>query len=109
MRSDDRSSARQVQLQHAHSSIQSPQGAVEERGETDPRQIRHKQPRGDALHAIIAISNALGWGDWHVVAHTPTSLVDGTDYFIHRESGNDFLVQITNQSANCGWCIVAHK
>ena len=30
--------------------------------------------RGDALHAIIAISNALGWGDWHVVAHTPTSL-----------------------------------
>ena len=30
--------------------------------------------RADALHAIIAISNALGWGDWHVIAHTPTSL-----------------------------------
>jgi hypothetical protein len=30
--------------------------------------------RSDALHAIIAISNALGWGDWHVTAHTPTSL-----------------------------------
>jgi predicted hydrocarbon binding protein len=30
--------------------------------------------RGDALHAIIAISNALGWGDWHVTAHTPSSL-----------------------------------
>jgi predicted hydrocarbon binding protein len=30
--------------------------------------------RADALIAIIAISNALGWGDWHVTAHTPTSL-----------------------------------
>lgn len=30
--------------------------------------------RADALHAIIAISNALGWGDWHVTAHTPTTL-----------------------------------
>jgi hypothetical protein len=30
--------------------------------------------RSDALHAIIAISNALGWGDWHVTAHTPTTL-----------------------------------
>jgi hypothetical protein len=30
--------------------------------------------RADALLAIIAISNALGWGDWHVTAHTPTSL-----------------------------------
>jgi len=30
--------------------------------------------RADALHAIIAISNALGWGDWHVTAHTPRSL-----------------------------------
>jgi hypothetical protein len=30
--------------------------------------------RADALHAIIAISNALGWGDWHVTAHTPSSL-----------------------------------
>lgn len=30
--------------------------------------------RSDALHAIIAISNALGWGDWHVTAHTPRSL-----------------------------------
>ena len=32
------------------------------------------QERADALHAIIAISNALGWGDWHVTAHTPRSL-----------------------------------
>lgn len=26
---------------------------------------------GDALYAIIAVSNALGWGNWHVLAHTP--------------------------------------
>ena len=47
--------------------------------------------------------------DAGTTAHTPTSLTDGTDYFIHRESGNDFLVQITNQSANCGWAMVLHK
>lgn len=28
----------------------------------------------DALHALIAISNALGWGDWHVTEHTPRTL-----------------------------------
>lgn len=47
--------------------------------------------------------------DAGTTAHTPTALVDGTDYFIHRESGNDFLVQITNQSANCGRALVLHK
>jgi len=30
--------------------------------------------RADVLIAIIAISNALGWGDWHITAHTPTCL-----------------------------------
>lgn len=30
--------------------------------------------RADALHAIIAISNALGWGDWHVTEHSPRTL-----------------------------------
>jgi hypothetical protein len=30
--------------------------------------------QADALHAIIAISNALGWGDWHVTAHDPAHL-----------------------------------
>lgn len=58
-----------------------------------------------AVRGFLVMTKA----DAGTTAHTPTSLVDGTDYFIHRESGNDFLVQITNQSANCGWCIVAHK
>lgn len=32
------------------------------------------QGPADALHAIIAVSNALGWGDWHVTEHTPRTL-----------------------------------
>lgn len=47
--------------------------------------------------------------DAGTTAHTPTALVEGTDYFVHRESGNDFLVQISNQSANCGRALVLHK
>lgn len=29
--------------------------------------------RGDAdkLHALVAVSNALGWGNWHIHSHTP--------------------------------------
>ena len=33
----------------------------------------------------------------------------GAYYFIHRESGSDFLVQMTDQSTKCGWGIVLHK
>lgn len=47
--------------------------------------------------------------DAGTTAHTPTTLVEHTDYFVHRESGNDFLVQISNQSANCGRALVVHK
>ncbi|MEZ5386471.1 MAG: hypothetical protein R3F13_13245 [Prosthecobacter sp.] len=42
-------------------------------------------------------------------AHTMTALTEFTDYFIHRESGNDFIVQMSDQSANCGFGIVLHK
>lgn len=42
-------------------------------------------------------------------AHTPTTLTEGTDFFIHHESGSDFLVQMTDQSTKCGWGIVLHK
>jgi hypothetical protein len=27
--------------------------------------------RGDNLHALVAVSNALGWGNWHIRQHTP--------------------------------------
>lgn len=42
-------------------------------------------------------------------AHDMAALTEGTDFFIHRESGNDFLVQITNQSTKCGFAMVLHK
>lgn len=41
--------------------------------------------------------------------HDTAALVEGTDYFIHRESGNDFLVQITDQSTKAGFGLVLHK
>jgi hypothetical protein len=47
--------------------------------------------------------------DAGTTAHTPTTLTEGTDYFIHRESGSDFIVQMTDQSTKCGWGIVLHK
>jgi hypothetical protein len=42
-------------------------------------------------------------------AHDMAALVEGTDYFVHRESGNDFLVQITNQSTKSGFGLILHK
>lgn len=47
--------------------------------------------RSDALHAIIAISNALGWGDWHVTEHSESTLTlesrhgyEAVGYLQHR-------------------------
>lgn len=37
-----------------------------------------------------------------------TSLVEGTDYLVHYESGNDFIVYITDQSANEIVALVAY-
>jgi hypothetical protein len=42
-------------------------------------------------------------------AHDMAALVENTDFFVHRESGNDFLVQITNQSTKSGFGLVLHK
>lgn len=42
-------------------------------------------------------------------AHDMAALTEGTDFFVHRESGNDFLVQITNQSTKSGFGLVLHK
>lgn len=58
-----------------------------------------------SIRGFITITKA----DAGTTAHTLASLVDGTDYFVHRESGNDFLVQITDQSAKTGFTAVLHK
>jgi len=42
-------------------------------------------------------------------AHDMAAIVEGTDFFVHRESGSDFLVQITNQSTKSGFALVLHK
>lgn len=51
-----------------------------------------------ALYATATLSST---------ANTPALLAEGTDYFVHYESGNDFVVTITDQSANSGWGVVA--
>ena len=51
----------------------------------------------DGVVAVYTVITATG-GD-----RTPLLLVDGTDYFIHYQSGNDFIVTITNQSTKSGW------
>lgn len=58
-----------------------------------------------AVRGIVTMTKA----DAGSTAHTPALLVDGTDYFIARRSGNDVVVQMTDQSTKCGWGIVLHK
>lgn len=41
--------------------------------------------------------------------HNYVALVEDTDYFIHRESGNDFIVTVTDQSAAAAIGLVNHK
>jgi hypothetical protein len=43
---------------------------------------------------VMAIPTAAG------TANTPTMLTENTDYFVHYVSGSDFIVWITDQSAN---------
>jgi len=55
----------------------------------------------DGLIGMFAIATATGGN------RTPTVLVAHTDYFVHYEAGNDFLVAITDQSANSLWGFAA--
>jgi hypothetical protein len=41
--------------------------------------------------------------------HDMTALAEDTDFFVHSESGSDFLVTITDQSANSAFALVNHK
>lgn len=42
-------------------------------------------------------------------AHDMAALVEGTDYFVHYESGNDSIVTISDQSTKSGFGLVVHK
>jgi hypothetical protein len=41
-------------------------------------------------------------------ANTPTILAEYTDYFVHYEDGNDFVVWISNQSARSNVALIAY-
>lgn len=58
----------------------------------------------EALGVAIRRDGVLG------VINTTTgaALAEGTDFFVHEESGNDFLVWVTDQSAATGMALVAY-
>jgi len=63
----------------------------------------------DVLDQPGAIRSVLTMTKANTGTHDMAALTEGTDYFVHRESGSDFLVQMTNQSANAGFALVLHK
>lgn len=62
--------------------------------------IGHSVDNGDVI--VWAIATAAG------TANTQTVLTKNTDYFIHYESGSDFLVTVTDQSAKSAMCFVRY-
>lgn len=57
----------------------------------------------DGVLSVATIATAAG------SANTPADLVEGTGYVVHYESGNDFLVTVTDQSAASGIALVAYQ
>jgi hypothetical protein len=55
----------------------------------------------DGVVALFGIPQAAG------TANVPILLTEGTDFFVHYEAGNDFIVPITDQSLNAGWGMAA--
>ncbi len=53
----------------------------------------------DGVIGVFAMLNAGG--------EAPDMLVEGTDFFVHYQSGNDTLVVMTNQNVHSGWGYVA--
>jgi hypothetical protein len=63
----------------------------------------------DLIDGPGTVRSVLGITKANTGTHDMTALVENTDYFVHRESGNDFLVTITNQSARAAFALVMHK
>lgn len=51
---------------------------------------------------VLAVATAAG------SVNTAAVLTENTDYFVHYESENDFIVAVTDQSANSGLAVVAY-
>lgn len=52
--------------------------------------------------SVLAVATAAG------SVNTQSALVEDTDYFVHYETGNDFIVWITDQSANSAVELIAY-
>lgn len=56
-----------------------------------------------AVRRVLAVTKA------NTGTHDEAALVEGTDFFVHRESGNDFLVTVSNLSAKAARALVFFK
>jgi len=56
----------------------------------------------DGVLSVLSITTAQDQ------ANTPAMLTENTDFFVHYESGNDYIVTVTDQSANSGVAMVAY-
>lgn len=56
----------------------------------------------DGVYSVMAIPTG------ETAANTPTVPVENTDYFVHYENGVDFLVTVTDQSANSGVALIGY-
>ena len=56
----------------------------------------------DGVISLMSIATAAS------SVNTPSVLTEYTDYFVHYETGNDFIVTISDQSANSGVALVAY-
>ncbi len=63
----------------------------------------------DLVDSPGSVSSVLAVVKANTGTHDLAALAEDTDFFVHYESGNDFLVTITDQSANSAFALVYHK
>lgn len=56
-----------------------------------------------AVRRVLAVTKGTGG------THDEAALVEGTDYFVHHENGNDSLVTVSNLSAKAARALVFFK
>lgn len=62
----------------------------------------------EALSTAILNDGVLSVMTIPTLAGSPAVAADGTDYITHYESGSDFLVTVSDQSANSGLALIAY-
>ena len=56
----------------------------------------------DGVLSVVSVATAAG------SANTTSDLAEGTAYFTHYETGNDFIVWVTDQSAASAFALIAY-